>query len=294
MESAIYETNLRCLPLLGRGKVRDIYAVDTNHLLIIASDRLSAFDVVFPEPIPGKGKILNDLSNFWFKKMQTLARNHLTQLRVSDVLSDSSECDLVGGRGVVVKRLTPVPIEAVVRGYIIGSGWEDYRKTGRTSGVHLEPGLSIAERLKRPIFTPSTKAELGTHDENIDFNQACNLVGLEIAEQIRSISIEIYSQAAEYALSKGIIIADTKMEFGLSNEGELVLIDELLTPDSSRFWPLDSYAVGSSPKSFDKQFVRDYLESIKWDKSPPAPKLPRSVVENTFSRYKAAHDLLMS
>ena len=294
MKSTVYETNLRSLPLLGRGKVRDIYAVDSDHLLIVATDRLSAFDVVFPEPIPEKGKILNDLSSFWFEKMKILIQNHLTNLRVSDVLSDSSECDLVGGRGVVVKRLTPLPIEAVVRGYIIGSGWEDYRKTGHTSGIELEPGLSLAEKLQKPIFTPSTKAELGSHDENIDFKEACNLVGVAIANQIRSTSIEIYSQAADYALDKGIIIADTKMEFGLSREGELVLIDELLTPDSSRFWPLDSYAVGSSPKSFDKQFVRDYLESIKWDKSPPAPKLPRSVIEKTFSRYKVAHDLLIS
>ncbi|MEC9248746.1 MAG: phosphoribosylaminoimidazolesuccinocarboxamide synthase [Pseudomonadota bacterium] len=294
MKSTVYETNLRSLPLLGRGKVRDIYAVDSDHLLIVATDRLSAFDVVFPEPIPEKGKILNDLSSFWFEKMKILIQNHLTNLRVSDVLSDSSECDLVGGRGVVVKRLTPLPIEAVVRGYIIGSGWEDYRKTGRTSGIELESGLSLAEKLTSPIFTPSTKAELGSHDENIDFNEACNLVGAKIADQIRSTSIEIYSRAAEYALNKGIIIADTKMEFGLSSEGELVLIDELLTPDSSRFWPLDSYTIGNSPKSFDKQFVRDYLESIKWDKSPPAPKLPRSVIEKTFARYKAAHDLLTS
>ena len=292
MKSAVYETNLLSLPIIGRGKVRDIYSVDSDFLLIVATDRLSAFDVILSEPIPRKGVILTRLSNFWFFKTNSLIKNHLTELTVSDVISDKREMQEVANRAVVVRRLKPLPIEAVVRGYIIGSGWEDYQKTGHISGVKLEAGLRLAEKLAVPIFTPSTKAAIGEHDENITFKQACSIVGSDIAEQIRDLSLNLYSEAAKYALSRGIIIADTKFEFGLSDNDELILIDELLTPDSSRFWPVETYEEGLSPESFDKQFVRDYLNSIYWDKSPPAPKLPLSIIKKTVSRYSRAYDLL--
>ena len=292
MNSAVYETNLLSLPIIGRGKVRDIYSVDSDFLLIVATDRLSAFDVILSEPIPRKGVILTRLSNFWFFKTNSLIKNHLTELTVSDVISDKREMQEVANRAVVVRRLKPLPIEAVVRGYVIGSGWEDYQKTGHISGVKLEAGLRLAEKLTVPIFTPSTKAAIGEHDENITFEQACSIVGSDIAEQIRDLSLNLYSEAAKYALSRGIIIADTKFEFGLSDNDELILIDELLTPDSSRFWPVETYEAGLSPESFDKQFVRDYLNSIYWDKSPPAPKLPLSIIKKTVSRYSRAYDLL--
>ena len=292
MNSAVYETNLLSLPIIGRGKVRDIYSVDSDFLLIVATDRLSAFDVILSEPIPRKGVILTRLSNFWFFKTNSLIKNHLTELTVSDVISDKREMQEVANRAVVVRRLKPLPIEAVVRGYVIGSGWEDYQKTGHISGVKLEAGLRLAEKLTVPIFTPSTKAAIGEHDENITFKQACSIVGSDIAEQIRDLSLNLYSEAAKYALSRGIIIADTKFEFGLSDNDELILIDELLTPDSSRFWPVETYEAGLSPESFDKQFVRDYLNSIYWDKSPPAPKLPLSIIKKTVSRYSRAYDLL--
>ena len=293
MKSSLYETNLSSLTLLGRGKVRDIYDLGSDLLLIIATDRLSAFDVVFSQAIPGKGEILTKLSNFWFTKMSDIVPNHLTHLRVADYLNVKSEYEELKDRSVVVKKLTPLPFEAVVRGYVAGSGWEDYSRTGSICGITPPGNLRMAERLKSPIFTPSTKANIGEHDENISFQEVQNLIGIELADKVRTISIEIYEKAAKFALDRGIIIADTKMEFGLSSEGELILIDELLTPDSSRFWPLNSYEVGKSPESYDKQFIRDYLEKKAWDKSPPAPELPIEIVDKTLARYRSAYDYLV-
>ena len=293
MKSSLYETNLSSLTLLGRGKVRDIYDLGSDLLLIIATDRLSAFDVVFTQVIPGKGEILTKLSNFWFTKMSDIVPNHLTHLRVADYLNVQSEYEELKDRSVVVKKLRPLPFEAVVRGYVAGSGWEDYSRTGSICGITPPGNLRMAERLKSPIFTPSTKAKIGEHDENIPFQEVQNLVGTELADKVRTISIEIYEKAAKFALDRGIIIADTKMEFGLSSEGELILIDELLTPDSSRFWPLNSYEVGKSPESYDKQFIRDYLEKKAWDKSPPAPELPIEIVDKTLARYQSAYDHLV-
>ena len=293
MKSSLYETNLSSLSLLGRGKVRDIYDLGSDLLLIVATDRLSAFDVVFTQVIPGKGEILTKISNFWFNKMRDIVPNHLTHLRVADYLNVQSEYEELKDRSVVVKKLTPLPVEAVVRGYVAGSGWEDYSRTGSICGIILPENLRMAERFKSPIFTPSTKAKIGTHDENIPFQEVQNLIGIELADKVRSISIEIYEKAAKFALDRGIIIADTKMEFGLSSEGELILIDELLTPDSSRFWPLNSYEIGKSPESYDKQFIRDYLEKKAWDKSPPAPELPIQIVDKTLARYQSAYDHLV-
>ena len=293
MKSSLYETNLSSLTLLGRGKVRDIYDLGSDLLLIVATDRLSAFDVVFTQVIPGKGVILTKLSNFWFTKMSDIVPNHLTHLRVADYLNVESEYEELKDRSVVVKKLTPLPFEAVVRGYVAGSGWDDYSRTGSICGITPPGNLRMAERLKSPIFTPSTKANIGEHDENISFQEVQNLIGIELADKVRTISIEIYEKAAKFALDRGIIIADTKMEFGLSSEGELILIDELLTPDSSRFWPLNSYEVGKSPESYDKQFVRDYLEKKAWDKSPPAPELPVEIVDKTLARYRSAYDHLV-
>ena len=293
MKSSLYETNLSSLSLLGRGKVRDIYDLGSDLLLIVSTDRLSAFDVVFTQVIPGKGEILTKLSNFWFNKMRDIVPNHLTHLRVADYLNVQSEYEELKDRSVVVKKLTPLPVEAVVRGYVAGSGWEDYSRTGSICGIILPENLRMAERFKSPIFTPSTKAKIGDHDENIPFQEVQNLIGIELADKVRSISIEIYEKAAKFALDRGIIIADTKMEFGLSSEGELILIDELLTPDSSRFWPLNSYEIGKSPESYDKQFIRDYLEKKAWDKSPPAPELPIQIVDKTLARYQSAYDHLV-
>lgn len=293
MKSSLYETNLSSLTLLGRGKVRDIYDLGNDLLLIVATDRLSAFDVVFTQVIPGKGEILTKLSNFWFTKMSDIVPNHLTHLRVADYLNVKSEYEELKDRSVVVKKLTPLPFEAVVRGYVAGSGWDDYSRTGSICGITPPGNLRMAERLKSPIFTPSTKANIGEHDENISFQEVQNLIGIELADKVRTISIEIYEKAAKFALDRGIIIADTKMEFGLSSEGELILIDELLTPDSSRFWPLNSYEVGKSPESYDKQFIRDYLEKKAWDKSPPAPELPIEIVDKTLARYRSAYDYLV-
>ena len=293
MKSSLYETNLSSLSLLGRGKVRDIYDLGSDLLLIVSTDRLSAFDVVFTQVIPGKGEILTKISNFWFNKMRDIVPNHLTHLRVADYLNVQSEYEELKDRSVVVKKLTPLPVEAVVRGYVAGSGWEDYSRTGSICGIILPENLRMAERFKSPIFTPSTKAKIGTHDENIPFQEVQNLIGIELADKVRTISIEIYEKAAKFALNRGIIIADTKMEFGLSSEGELILIDELLTPDSSRFWPLNSYEIGKSPESYDKQFIRDYLETKAWDKSPPAPELPTEIVDKTLARYKSAYEHLM-
>ncbi len=284
----LYQSRLNSLKLLGRGKVRDIYEIDDRRLLIVTCDRLSAFDVVLPDPIPGKGQVLTRLSSFWFRRMGHLIPNHLLDVPLASVLPDPEERDQVETRAVVVRRLKPLPVEAIVRGYLIGSGWKDYQRTGRVCGIELPPGLRLAQQLPRPIYTPSTKAELGTHDENIDYERTVALLGSEIAARVRDISLAIYTEAAEYARTRGIIIADTKFEFGVDEAGGLYLIDELLTPDSSRFWPADQYRVGVSPPSFDKQFVRDWLESIGWDKKPPAPRLPAEIIARTAEKYQEA------
>ncbi len=284
----LFESRLESLPLMGRGKVRDIYKIGDEHLLIVTTDRISAFDVVLPDPIPGKGAVLTALSRFWFDRTADLVPNHLAHLSLKEALPDTDERALVQGRGVVVRRLAPLPIEAIVRGYLIGSGWNDYRRSGRVCGIPLPAGLRQAEELPEPIFTPSTKAEIGRHDENISFDRSVELVGGELAEKVRATAISIYRHAADYARGRGIIIADTKFEFGLGAEGRLVLIDEVLTPDSSRFWPADAYVLGQSPPSFDKQFVRDYLESLGWDKRPPAPRLPKEIIEKTAAKYREA------
>jgi phosphoribosylaminoimidazole-succinocarboxamide synthase len=284
----LYETALASLPLKARGKVRDIYAVGDDHLLIATTDRLSAFDVILPDPVPGKGRVLTAVSNFWFQRTADLIPNHLSSLRLEDVLEDPAERALLQGRAVVVRKLQALPVEAVVRGYLIGSGWKDYLRTGAVCGIALPPGLRMAEKLPQALFTPSTKADLGAHDENIDFAKTTELLGAELAAQVRAVSLRIYTEAAEYALARGIIIADTKFEFGLDAEGRLHLIDEVLTPDSSRFWPLDQYQIGASPPSFDKQFVRDYLETLDWDKTPPGPKLPLEILAKTARKYREA------
>ncbi len=286
---ALFESHLG-LPLLHRGKVRDVYAADAEHLLIVASDRLSAFDVVLPTPIPGKGRILTALSNFWFDWSRPLVANHLERatLSLSQVLTDSAEREQVEGRAVVARKLRGIPVEAIVRGYLIGSGWQDYQRTSSVCGIALPAGLRLAERLPRPIFTPSTKAVVGSHDQNIDFDHVARLLGERRAEQLREISLRLYREAADYALARGIIIADTKFEFGLDEQGELVLMDELLTPDSSRFWPADRYRPGVSPPSFDKQFVRDYLETLDWDKTAPGPALPPEILLRTEALYREA------
>ena len=292
MLETLYESNLKSLPLLVRGKVRDVYAVGDDHLLIVTTDRLSAFDVILPDPIPGKGVVLTAVSNFWFNRTGSIIPNHLSDLSLSAVLPDDRERAEVEGRAVVVKKLKALPVEAIVRGYLIGSGWKDYQNSGQVCGIPLPEGLQLADKLPEPIFTPSTKADMGDHDENIDFAKTCALLGEKLAEQVRDVSLEIYSRCAEYALERGIIIADTKFEFGLDESGNLVLIDEILTPDSSRFWPASSYTPGVSPASFDKQFVRDYLEMLDWDKTPPGPVLPDEVSEKTAAKYREAQACL--
>jgi phosphoribosylaminoimidazole-succinocarboxamide synthase len=287
---ALYESSIKSLRRIGKGKVRDIYAVGDDKMLIVASDRLSAFDVVLPDPIPDKGRVLNEMANFWFKRLGHVVPNQLTGIDPESVVSPEEKAQ-VRGRSVVVKKLKPLPIEAVVRGYIIGSGWKDYQKTGRICGIELPKGLRQAEKLPEPIFTPATKAETG-HDENIPFSEVERLIGKELAARVREVSIRLYKEAADYAATRGIIIADTKFEFGLDGHGKLVLIDEVLTADSSRFWPADSYQVGISPPSFDKQYVRDYLESLTWDKTPPAPKLPDDVIARTSQKYRDALERL--
>jgi phosphoribosylaminoimidazole-succinocarboxamide synthase len=274
------------LPRLGRGKVRDIYAVGADKMLIVASDRLSAFDVVLPDPIPDKGRVLNEMANFWFAKLGHVVPNQLTGIDPESVVTEQERAQ-VRGRSVVVKKLKPLPIEAVVRGYIIGSGWKDYQKSGRVCGIELPKGLRQAEKLPQPIFTPATKAASG-HDENISFAEVEQRIGAALAAKVRDVSIRLYKEAADYAAKKGIIIADTKFEFGLDDRQNLVLIDEVLTADSSRFWPADSYRVGISPPSFDKQYVRDYLETLDWNKTPPAPKLPPEVIAKTSEKYREA------
>ncbi|MCC6068745.1 phosphoribosylaminoimidazolesuccinocarboxamide synthase [Ferrovum sp. PN-J185] len=289
--NALIETNITSLPLVAKGKVRDIYAVGDDHLLMITTDRLSAFDVVFPNGIPGKGKILNQFSLFWFKMFEPLIANHLSGIAPESVVAPS-EVDQVKDRSVVVKRLKGVPLEAVVRGYLEGSGWKEYQDSHSVCGIKLPDGLQRADKLPQPLFTPATKAAVGDHDENISFEQACRAVGQELATEVRDISIKLYQRAADYALARGIIIADTKFEFGLNDQGELVLMDEVLTPDSSRFWPKDSYQVGTSPESFDKQYVRNWLEKIKWNKAPPAPLLPPDVIQVTHNKYLEAWQYL--
>jgi phosphoribosylaminoimidazole-succinocarboxamide synthase len=285
---ALFESNLQGLQLVARGKVRDIYRVDAKRLLIVASDRMSAFDVILPDAIPGKGIVLTAISNFWFKKLESVIPNHLTGVDPSEVLADESDRAAVRERAVVVHDLKPLPIEAVVRGYLIGSGWKDYCKTGRVSGVALPKGLELAERLRDPIFTPSTKAGPGKHDENISMAEAKDLLGAELASKVSDASLTLYERATEYARERGIIIADTKFEFGLDDDGELRVMDEVLTPDSSRFWPADTYRPGSSPQSFDKQYVRDYLETLDWGKTAPGPRLPAVVIERTRAKYYEA------
>lgn len=288
MLDTLYESNLESLPLLARGKVRDVYAVGDDHLLIVTTDRLSAFDVVLPEPIPGKGVVLTSVSGFWFRQTRNIVPNHLADIPLESVLPDAAERAQVEGRAVVVRKMQALPVEAIVRGYLIGSGWKEYQDSGAVCGIALPQGLQLADRLPEPIFTPSTKAALGQHDENIDFETSCELIGADLAAQVRDISIRIYTMSAAYALERGIIIADTKFEFGLDADGALVLIDEVLTPDSSRFWPADSYTPGTSPASFDKQFVRDYLESLDWDKTPPGPHLPAEIIARTAEKYHEA------
>jgi phosphoribosylaminoimidazole-succinocarboxamide synthase len=288
----LYQSALGSLSLRGRGKVRDIYDIDAEHMLIVTTDRISAFDCILPDPIPGKGRVLTAVSNFWFGRLRPIVPNHLADLPLERVLKNSADREQVEGRAIVVKKLKALPVEAVVRGYLIGSGWKDYRATGAICGIPLPPGLQQAEKLPHPIFTPSTKAELGHHDENISFERTIELIGRDLAEQVREVSLKLYTEAAAYALARGIIIADTKFEFGLDAGGTLYLIDEVLTPDSSRFWPVDQYRTGTSPPSFDKQFVRDYLESLTWDKRPPAPHLPPEVIAKTAEKYREAEERL--
>ena len=305
MTQALFESNIKSLQLLGRGKVRDIYAVDADKLLIVTSDRLSAFDVVLPDPIPGKGIVLTQLANFWFEKLGHIIPNQLTGIDPESVVAPEERAQ-VRGRGLVVKRLKPLPIEAVVRGYLIGSGWKDYQETGAVCGIKLPADLPLAAKLPAPIFTPATKAEQGDHDENLSFEHAqtsCAAAlaevlkgtgknGAEIATQARDAAIALYSAAADYALTRNIIIADTKFEFGLDQNGTLHLIDEALTPDSSRFWPMDAYQLGSNPPSYDKQYVRDHLETLTWNKKAPGPALPAEVIARTSAKYREAYEQL--
>jgi phosphoribosylaminoimidazole-succinocarboxamide synthase len=288
----LFETRIRSLRKVHQGKVRDIYDVDSDHLLIVTSDRLSAFDVVLPDPIPFKGEVLTRISAFWFDKTRHMVANHLTELRLEDIVQDREEREQLAGRSMIVKKLKALPIEAVVRGYLIGSGYKDYKRTGAVCGIALPAGLQMADALPQPIFTPASKAPAGQHDENIDFEAIVGLLGREHAAAVRRIALEIYAFAAAHARARDIIIADTKFEFGVDKAGNLLLIDEVLTPDSSRFWPVASYRRGISPPSFDKQFVRDYLESLHWNKKPPAPHLPHDVLARTSDNYREALRLL--
>ena len=287
LSAPLFESSLASLPRLGRGKVRDLYAVGEDRMLIVASDRLSAFDVVLPDPIPDKGRVLTQMSNFWFARLAHVVPNHLTGVDPESVVQGEAERAQVRGRAVVVRRVKPLPIEAVVRGYLIGSGWKDYQREGAVCGIRLPSGLPQAAKLPEPIFTPATKAAEG-HDENIDFARVEAAIGAPVAARVRETAIRLYQEAADYAATRGILIADTKFEFGLDAGGELVLIDEILTADSSRFWPADGYRTGISPPSFDKQYVRDYLETLDWDKTPPAPRLPSEVIEKTAEKYREA------
>ena len=291
-QAPLYQSSLKSLPFLHRGKVRDLYAVGDDQLLIVQTDRLSAFDVILDDPIPGKGRVLTELSNFWFAQLQGIVPNHLTGIDPLTVVA-SDERAQIAGRSMVVRKYRPLLVEAVVRGYLIGSGWSDYQKTGAICGITLPPGMQMAQPLPRPIFTPASKAPAGEHDENISFDVVVETIGAHYAEQVRDISIRLYNEASAYAATRGIIIADTKFEFGVAEDGHLVLIDEALTPDSSRFWPAAEYQLGSNPPSFDTQFVRDWLETQPWDKTPPAPRLPADVRANTAAKYAEALRLLM-
>ena len=291
MAAALYQSSIKSLPLLARGKVRDMYAVGDDKLLIVASDRISAFDVILDDPIPGKGQVLKELTDFWLEKLAHILPNHSTGVKPEDVVT-AEERDQVVGRAVVVKRLKPIMVEAVARGYLIGSGWKDYQQSGAVCGIALPAGLKQAGKLPQPIFTPAAKAEVGLHDENVDFDHVIKEVGRDMAERIREVTLRLYSEAATFAATKGIMIADTKFEFGLDVNGTLHLMDEVLTPDSSRFWPADGYKEGMSPPSFDKQFVRDWLETQDWGKTPPAPRLPADVIAKTAAKYREALDRL--
>jgi len=287
-ESTVYETDLRGLQRLHRGKVRDIYALDAERLLIVTTDRLSAFDVILPDPIPGKGRVLNEISRFWFARTTAIIPNHLTGEALSAATSDAADLALLEGRAVIVRRLNALPIEAVVRGYLIGSGWKDYQASGHLCGIALPAGLQQAQALPAPLFTPATKAAPGEHDENISFETAARLLGAPLAAAVRDSALALYEFAAVHARRRGIIIADTKFEFGLDRDGKLTLMDEVLTPDSSRFWPADTWRIGSSPPSFDKQYVRDYLETLEWNKCAPGPHLPAEIIERTSQKYQEA------
>ncbi len=293
MSATLHTSHIKSLPLLHSGKVRDIYDIDDNHMLIVTTDRISAFDVIMPTPVPGKGIILNRVTQFWMEKLSHIIPNQMCDMKLEDVLPDATERAEVADHAMIVKKLKALPIEAIVRGYIIGSGWKDYQASGTICGIKLPDNLQLADKLPEPIYTPSTKAAVGAHDENIDYTQSQKLLGEALAQQVRDVSLQLYSEAADYALQRGIIIADTKFEFGLDKDGQLTLIDEVLTPDSSRFWPQDEYQPGSSPVSFDKQFVRDYLETLDWNKTAPGPELPDSIVTKTAEKYKYAQKLLL-
>ncbi|MEX2149394.1 MAG: phosphoribosylaminoimidazolesuccinocarboxamide synthase [Steroidobacteraceae bacterium] len=293
-QDPMFESRLSGLPLVHRGKVRDNYAIGDDRLLMVATDRLSAFDVVLPDPIPGKGRVLTVISNFWFARTRTIVVNHLTGEPLAKYVTDAGEREALEGRAVVVRRLKPLPVEAVVRGYLAGSGWKDYQREGSVCGIALPRGLAQASRLPKPIFTPATKAAAGEHDLNISFERMAAEVGADVAERVRALALALYAHAADHARSRGILIADTKFEFGLDDTGRIVLMDEALTPDSSRFWPADAYREGTSPPSFDKQFVRDYLETLDWQKRPPGPKLPAAVIAGTVEKYREAERRLTS
>lgn len=294
MPKPVFETKFTSLPLLHKGKVRDIYEVDANHMLVIATDRISAFDVIMPGPIPNKGALLTQVSNFWFERFRNLIPNQVSSMTLNDLNLNSDEMEQASGRSVVVKRLNALPIEAIVRGYLIGSGWKEYQSKQSVCGISLPANIPLAGKLPETLFTPSTKAAADQHDENISFQETVALVGEDIANQVRDVSISLYENAAEYALSKGIVIADTKFEFGLDDNGALTLIDEVLTPDSSRFWPANEYVPGQNPSSFDKQYIRDYLETLDWDKKAPGPALPDEIIKNTQAKYQEAADKLLA
>ncbi|MFK7793910.1 MAG: phosphoribosylaminoimidazolesuccinocarboxamide synthase [Gammaproteobacteria bacterium] len=294
MPNPVFETNFTTLPLLHKGKVRDIYEVDANHMLVIATDRISAFDVIMPGPIPNKGALLTQVSNFWFERFSDLIPNQVSSMTLADLNLSNDEMKQAEGRSVVVKRLNALPIEAIVRGYLIGSGWKEYQSTQSVCGISLPANIPLAGKLPKTLFTPSTKAAAGEHDENISYEQTIALVGNDIAKQVHDVSISLYENAAQYALTRGIVIADTKFEFGLDENGTLTLIDEVLTPDSSRFWPADEYVAGQNPSSFDKQYIRDYLETLDWNKKAPGPALPDEIIKNTQAKYQEAADKLLS
>ena len=292
MNQPLLQTSLTSLKRIHQGKVRDIYAIDDKTMLLISTDRLSAFDVILPTGIANKGAMLTQMANFWFEKLKNIIPNHLTDIAPETVVNNAADIAQLGSRAVVVKRLKALPIEAIVRGYLVGSGWKEYKEKGTVCGISLPANLQLAQKLPAPLFTPSSKAAVGEHDENISLKECADLIGADMAEKVAKVAIELYTAAAEYALTRGIIIADTKFEFGLDEVGVLHVMDEVLTPDSSRFWPLASYAVGSNPPSFDKQYVRDWLESIEWNKAPPAPALPDDIAQRTSEKYMEAFELL--